>query len=166
MQNINNQVRDNFSSVRLWHLGVVVGVFALLLGGLMLFGFTDRQVYPQINKDIFIAINTLWQHAPTFAHNLTQLGDASVLFAFLLCFVLIAPKFWEGLIAGSLFSLVITHFLKAIYAMPRPARAFGENAFNIIGEKLMGANSLPFRTYHYDIHHTLCATYRFYATQF
>ena len=143
MQNINNQVRDNFSSVRLWHLGVVVGVFALLLGGLMLFGFTDRQVYPQINKDIFIAINALWQHSPTLAHNLTQLGDASVLFAFLLCFVLIAPKFWEGLIAGSLFSLVITHFLKAIYAMPRPARAFGENAFNIIGEKLMGANSLP-----------------------
>ncbi len=27
--------------------------------------------------------------------------------------------------------------------MPRPARAFGENAFNIIGEKLMGANGKP-----------------------
>lgn len=66
-----------------------------------------------------------------------------MLFAFLLCFALIAPKFWEGLIAGSLLSLVLTHFLKVIYAMPRPARAFGEDAFNIIGEKLMGANSFP-----------------------
>lgn len=143
MQNMNNQVNDNFTKIRLWHFGVVVGVFALFLGILALFGVTDTQVYPQINKNIFIAINALWQNAPQLAHNLTQLGDAGVLFVFLLCFALIAPKFWEALLAGSLFSLVITHFLKAIYAMPRPARAFGEDAFNIIGEKLMGANSFP-----------------------
>ena len=140
---INKQVSDNFKKIRLWHFALVVGIFALLLGTLTLFGLTDRQNYPQINKDIFISINALWQHAPTLAHNLTQLGDAGVLFAFLLCFALIAPKFWEGLIAGSLLSLVLTHFLKAIYAMPRPARVFGEDAFNIIGEKLMGANSFP-----------------------
>ena len=141
MQNVNNQVIDNFAKIRLWHFGVVAGVFALLLVVLTL--FTDRQTYPQINKDIFIAINALWQHAPTLAHNLTQLGDAGVLFAFLLCFALIAPKFWEALIAGSLFSLVITHFLKAFYAMPRPARIFDESLFAVIGEKLTGANSFP-----------------------
>lgn len=140
---MNKQVSDNFKKIHLWHFVVVVGVFALLLGALTLFGFTDRQVYPQINKDIFIAINALWQHAPHLAHNLTQLGDASVVFAFLLCFALIAPKIWQALIAGSLLSLLLCQTLKAFYAMPRPARAFGENAFNIIGEKLMGSNSLP-----------------------
>lgn len=143
MRTINAQVSDNFANVRLWHLALVVGIFALLLGLLTLFGITDTQVYPQIQKDIFLRLNSLWQHAPLLAHNLTQLGDATVLFALLLCFALIAPKFWEALVAGSLLSLVVTHFLKALYAIPRPARAFGENAFSIIGEKLTGANSLP-----------------------
>ena len=140
---ISKQINENFATVRLWHLALVVGVFALLLGVMWAFGISEVQTYPQIQKDIFIAINALWQNAPTLAHNLTWLGDASVVFAFLLCFALIAPKMWEALIAGSLLSLVVTHFFKAIYAMPRPARAFGENAFNIIGEKLMGSNSLP-----------------------
>ena len=140
---MNKQVSDNLASARLWYFAVVVGIFTLLLGVLTLFGITDTQVYPQIQKDIFLCLNSLWQRAPRLAHNLTQLGDATVLFAFLLCFALIAPKFWEALVAGSLFSLVVTHFLKSFYAMPRPARAFGENAFSIIGEKLTGANSLP-----------------------
>lgn len=140
---MNKQISDNFAKVRLWHFALVVGVFALLLGALQLFGLSEAQTYPQIQKDIFLAINSLWASAPTLAHNLTQLGDASVLFAFLLCFALIAPKLWEALIAGSLLSLLLCQGLKAFYAMPRPARVFNDTAFNIIGEKLMGANSFP-----------------------
>ena len=140
---LNKQVSSNFASVRLWHFAAVLGVFALLLGILKLFGLTDTSAYPQIQRDIFLSLNSLWQNAPALAHNLTQLGDASVVFAFLLCFALIAPKIWEALIAGSLLSLVLCQSLKALYAMPRPARAFDENSFYIIGEKLMGANSLP-----------------------
>lgn len=143
MNQVNKQVNDNFAKVRLWHFALVVGVFVLLLGALQLFGLSEVQTYPQIQKDIFLAINSLWASAPTLAHNLTQLGDASVLFAFLLCFALIAPKLWEALIAGSLLSLLLCQGLKAFYAMPRPARVFNDTAFNIIGEKLMGANSFP-----------------------
>lgn len=140
---MNKQVSDNFQKIRLWHFAAVLGVFALLLGALWAFGLDEAQTYPQIQKEFFLSLNALWQNTPHLAHNLTQLGDASVVFAFLLCFALIAPKIWQALIAGSLLSLLLCQTLKAFYAMPRPARAFGENAFNIIGEKLMGSNSLP-----------------------
>lgn len=140
---MNKQISDNFAKVRLWHFALVVGIFALLLGALQLFGWSEAQTYPQIQKGIFLAINSLYSNAPTIAHNLTQLGDASVSLALLLCFALIAPKLWEALIAGSLLSLVLCQGLKAFYAMPRPARVFGDDVFNIIGEKLMGANSFP-----------------------
>lgn len=140
---MNKQISDNFAKVRLWHFALVVGIFALLLGALKFFGLSEAQVYPQIQKGIFLAINSLWSKAPALAHNLTQLGDASVSLALLLCFALIAPKLWEALVAGSLLSLVLCQGLKAFYAMPRPARVFGDDAFHIIGEKLMGANSFP-----------------------
>ncbi len=140
---MNEQVRDNFSKIKAWHLAVAVGVFGLLLAVLEAFKITDTATYPQINKDIFLAINALWANAPTLAHNLTQLGDASVVLSLLLCLALTLPKLWEALLAGSLLSFVAAHFFKEFYAMPRPARAFGENAFNIIGETLKGSNSLP-----------------------
>ena len=139
---MNKQISDNFAKVRLWHFALMLGIFALLLIALNLFGWSKVQTYPHIQKDMFLAINAFYSHAPTIAHNLTQLGDASVSLAFLLCFVLIAPKMWEALIAGSLLSLVLCQGLKAFYAMPRPARVFGD-IFNIIGDKLTGANSFP-----------------------
>ncbi|WP_301037664.1 phosphatase PAP2 family protein, partial [Helicobacter japonicus] len=139
---MNKQVSMNFAKVNLWHLGVAIGVFALLLGMLRIFGWSEPEVYPQIQKDIFLTINSLWSNVPSLTHNLTQLGDASVAFALLLGFSLIAPKLWEALIASSLLSLVLSTLFKTIYAMPRPARAF-DNTFNIIGERLTGANSLP-----------------------
>lgn len=139
---MNKQVSMNFAKVNLWHLGVAIGVFALLLGMLRIFGWSEPEVYPQIQKDIFLTINSLWSNVPSLAHNLTQLGDASVAFALLLGFSLIAPKLWEALIASSLLSLVLSTLFKTIYAMPRPARIF-DNTFNIIGERLTGVNSLP-----------------------
>ena len=140
---MNEQVKNNFSKIKLWHLAVGVGVFALLLGILEAFKFTDIATYPQINKELFLAINALWANVPSLAHNLTQLGDASVVLSLLLCLVLIAPKLWEALLAGSLLATVLGYFFKTFYAMPRPARVFGEDAFNIIGETLKGSNSLP-----------------------
>lgn len=139
---MNKQVSDNFAKVRLWHFALMVGIFALLLGVFNLFGWSEAQAYPHIQKDIFLAINSFYSNSPALAHNLTQLGDASVSLALLLCFALIAPKLWEALISGSLLSLVLCQGLKALYAIPRPARVFGD-AFSIIGEKLMGSNSFP-----------------------
>ncbi|WP_334089965.1 phosphoethanolamine transferase domain-containing protein, partial [Helicobacter typhlonius] len=138
---MNKQVSMNFAKVNLWHLGVTIGIFCLIVGMLRIFGWSEPEVYPQIQKDIFLAINSLWSNVPSLAHNLTQLGDASVAFALLLV-LFIAPKLWEALIASSLLSLVLSALFKTIYAMPRPARAF-ENTFNIIGERLAGTNSLP-----------------------
>lgn len=135
-------VNDNFAKLRLWHVAIVVAIFALLLAVLVICNLSDVETYPQIQKDVFLAINALWANVPSLAHNLTQLGDVSVLFAFLLCFVLIVPRLWEALIASSLLSFVLCQGLKMLFSMPRPARVFGEG-FNIIGEKLMGSNSLP-----------------------
>ena len=91
---LNKQINDNFNKARFWYLALVVGVLALLLTALNFFGFDEPQVYPQIQRDIFLSLNALWQNAHTIAHNLTQLGDTSVVFALLLCFALIAPKLW------------------------------------------------------------------------
>ncbi len=138
---MNKQVSMNFAKVNIWHLAATIGIFCLIVGMLRIFGWSEPEVYPQIQKDIFLAINSLWSNVPSLAHNLTQLGDASVAFALLLV-LFIAPKLWEALIASSLLSLVLSALFKTIYAMPRPARAF-ENTFNIIGERLAGTNSLP-----------------------
>ena len=116
---MNQLINNNFNKARFWYLALVVGVLALLLAVLNFFGFDEPQIYPQIQRDIFLSLNALWQNAPALAHNLTQLGDTSVVFALLLCFALIAPKLWEALIAASLLSVVLTPFLKAFYAMPR-----------------------------------------------
>lgn len=140
---MNEQIKDNFIKIKLWHFALVVGICALVFAAFSLFGLSEPKAYAQANKGLFLALNSFFSNAPTLTHNLTQLGDASVSLAILLCFALIAPKLWEALAAGSLLCLALTHYLKALYAMPRPARAFGEDAFNIIGETLKGSNSLP-----------------------
>ena len=140
---MNEQVKDNFHKIKLWHFALAVGICALVFGALSIFRLSEPKAYAQANKGLFLALNSFFSNAPVLTHNLTQLGDASVSLAFLLCFALIAPKLWEALAAGSLLCLALTHYLKALYAMPRPARAFGEDTFNIIGQTLKGSNSLP-----------------------
>lgn len=140
---MQERVSVNFGVIKFWHFGVLFGFLVALLVIFHLLGLSDVSVYPQINKGIFLAINELFSHAPKLAHNLTQLGDATVLFALMLGYALIVPKCWEAIFAGSLMALFFTNRLKEFYDMPRPARVFDNDSFNIIGEKLAGHTSFP-----------------------
>lgn len=65
---MNKQVSDNFAKVRLWHFALAVGVFALFLGALKLFGLSEIQAYPHIQKDIFFSYQcALFTHSHSSA---------------------------------------------------------------------------------------------------
>ncbi len=99
--------------------------------------------YIQIQKNSFLFINYNLGQYPNLQCNLTQLGDGLIFLSFLSIFVVYAPKIWESLISGLLVSLVFSCSLKKIFEIPRPAAALDNNSFVIIGNKLVGANSLP-----------------------
>ncbi|MEO5593516.1 MAG: phosphatase PAP2 family protein [Chitinophagaceae bacterium] len=99
--------------------------------------------YIQIQKDSFFFINYNLGQFPNIQYNITQLGDASILFSFLSIFIVYAPKIWESLISASLVSLIFSSVLKNIFSVPRPAVVFDNNTFVIIGKTAVGSASLP-----------------------
>ena len=54
-----------------------------------------------------------------------------------------APKIWESLISASIVSAVFSCVLKNLFLIPRPAAAFDNKSFKIIGKTLLGHSSLP-----------------------
>lgn len=102
---------------------------------------TDQ--YIQIQKDSFYFINHHLGHYPSFEYNLTQMGDALIFLSFLSVLIVYTPKLWEALLSGLLVSLLFSCLLKKIFSVPRPAAAFNNDTFFIVGKTLCGHNSLP-----------------------
>ncbi|MCC9020643.1 MULTISPECIES: phosphatase PAP2 family protein [Flavobacterium] len=117
------------------------------LAALVLFLYYENALsvynYAQIQKSTFLYINSHLGLYPNLQYNLTQLGDASIFLSFLALFILYAPKLWEALLSGLLFSLLFSCPLKAIFGVPRPAVIFNNEITCIMGRKLCGFNSLP-----------------------
>lgn len=99
--------------------------------------------YIQVQKDCFLILNSKLSQFPETNLNLTQLGDAIVILSFLGLFFIYAPKIWESMISASLVSCIICCSLKELFNVPRPAAAFDNDSFVIIGQRLAGHNSLP-----------------------
>lgn len=99
--------------------------------------------YVEIQKDIFIDINSTLGQFPSLMLNLTQLGDALIFLSFLTLLIIYAPKFWESLISASIVSAILSKFLKVLFSVPRPAAILDNETFIIIGKKLVGHSSLP-----------------------
>ena len=99
--------------------------------------------YVQFQKDYFYYINSKLSRYDSFEHNLTQFGDILVPFSLLSIFIIYAPKIWESMASGLLVSVILSSSLKKIFSVPRPAIAFEKDSFVIIGEPLIGYNSLP-----------------------
>ena len=76
-------------------------------------------------------------------YNITQLGDALVIFSFLLFLLFIIPKFWQVLLTSSVITLLLSAVLKRIFAVPRPAAFLDPETFTIVGKTLKGYTSLP-----------------------
>lgn len=102
-----------------------------------------NEAYVNFQKSFFLSINSELSQYPKVLDNLTQFGDALVILSFLTLFIVYAPKMWETMITASLVSLVLVCILKPLFAIQRPALAFGPENFTIIGRKLAGQNSFP-----------------------
>ena len=102
-----------------------------------------KEGYIHLQKDVFLFLNAKLSQFPAIEYQMTQLGDALVLYSFLAIFILYAPKIWEALLIGSIFSGIFTFFLKTLFKVPRPASAFDNSTIVTIGKVLCGHNSLP-----------------------
>lgn len=103
----------------------------------------SNEAYVNYQKDFFLFMNSELSEYPRTLYNLTQLGDALVILSFLTAFIVFAPKMWEALITSSVVSVIIVSILKPLFAIQRPAAAFGPEQLHIIGRRLMGSNSFP-----------------------
>ena len=140
---INAYVIDNYAKLKpsLFFLPL----FLLLLLVVFLYSRDSLSVaqYIEIQKNLFYFLNSKLSHYPTLVYNLTQFGDALVFLSFLTLFVLYAPKIWEALLSASLVSAIFSGVLKNLFSVPRPAAAFDNTSFVIIGRTLPGHSSLP-----------------------
>ncbi|MDN3677116.1 phosphatase PAP2 family protein [Flavobacterium paronense] len=99
--------------------------------------------YLLIQKNCFYFINSRLSQFPNTIYNLTQVGDALIFLSFLTIFIVYAPKMWESLLSASLVSAIFSRALKDLFHVPRPAQAYDDTSFVIIGKTLPGFSSLP-----------------------
>jgi membrane-associated phospholipid phosphatase len=100
-------------------------------------------IYVESQKDVFLKLNSILSVYPNFAHNISYLGDALVLFPFVFIFLFIKPKLWEAIIISSLFTLITSAVLKLIFAVPRPTAMINMETFTIMGRPNILHTSLP-----------------------
>ena len=104
---------------------------------------TFVNTYVECQKYIFLELNNVLSIHPKIAYNITQLGDALVIFPFFFIFLIVAPKFWEVLLTSSIFTLIVSAVLKLIFAVPRPAAMIDMDTFTIMGRPNIMHTSLP-----------------------
>ncbi len=137
------EVANNLSNVRLRLF--LYPVLLLLVIFFVLFkenAFTV-ETYVNIQKDLFFYLNNKLSEFPNLQFNLTQLGDVVVFLPLLTIFIIYQPKIWGAILTSSIITLVVSFFLKNMFAVPRPAAMFDHKSFVIIGKTLSGNTSLP-----------------------
>ncbi|WP_293894988.1 phosphatase PAP2 family protein [Flavobacterium sp.] len=140
---MNTNVIANFSKLRpsLFFLPLI------LLISIALFLYSQHALtvenYVLIQKKYFYFINSGLSQFPNTIYNLTQIGDALIFLSFLSILVLYAPKIWESLLSALLVCALFSRGLKDLFHVPRPAEAYDNNSFVIIGKALPGFSSLP-----------------------
>lgn len=140
---MNTSIINNYSRLK----PILFFLPLFFLAAIVLFLYSknalNAEQYIQIQKDSFYFINHHLGHYPSIEYNLTQMGDALVFLSFLSVLFVYAPKMWEALLSGLLFSLLFSCPLKKIFSVPRPAATFNNDSFFIVGKALCGHNSLP-----------------------
>lgn len=136
-------VTNNFENTKVRLL--IPSILLLLFIAFMLFLEKSFSVdgYVKIQENVFFYLNSKLSELPNLQYNLTQLGDALILFPLLSIFIIYAPKLWGAILTSGLISLVISFLLKKIFAVPRPAAMFDNDSFVIVGKTLSGNTSLP-----------------------
>ena len=140
---LNEKVIANFSKLKLSLF--ILPLFLLSVIVLFLYSQDALSVekYVAIQKNCFYFLNSKLSQFPNIIYNLTQIGDALIFLSLLTLFILYAPKIWEALLSASIISAVFSSVLKDLFLVPRPAAAFDNSSFVIIGRALPGHSSLP-----------------------
>ena len=139
----NSSVIENSNKVKVSLFYIPLFLLTAIFFYLYFAGALSVERYVEIQKDIFIDINSTLGQFPSLMLNLTQLGDALIFLSFLTLLIIYAPKFWESLISASIVSAILSKFLKVLFSVPRPAAILDNETFIIIGKKLIGHSSLP-----------------------
>ncbi len=139
----NSSVIENLNKVKTSLFYIPLFILTAIFFYLYFAGALSVERYVEIQKDIFIDINSTLGQFPSLMLNLTQLGDALIFLSFLTLLIIYAPKFWESLISASIVSAILSKFLKVLFSVPRPAAILDNETFIIIGKKLIGHSSLP-----------------------
>ena len=139
----NASVIENSNKVKVSLFYIPLFLLTAIFFYLYFAGALSVERYVEIQKDIFIDINSTLGQFPSLMLNLTQLGDALIFLSFLTLLIIYAPKFWESLISASIVSAILSKFLKVLFSVPRPAAILDNETFIIIGKKLVGHSSLP-----------------------
>lgn len=140
---INTYAINNYSKLKLSLFFLPLFFLVAVVLFLYKHDALNTENYILIQKDCFLFINSKLSQFPNTIYNLTQLGDCLISFSLLTLFIICAPKIWESLLSASLVSCVFSTILKKLFAVPRPALAFDNSPFFIIGKTLCGNNSLP-----------------------
>ncbi|KQO24890.1 phosphatase PAP2 family protein [Flavobacterium aquidurense] len=140
---MNSIVIDNFSKLKLSLFYLPAFLISAILSLLYIEDSLRAESYIKIQQDYFFLLNSILSRYPSIQYNLTETGNALVVFSFLSIFILYAPKLWESLASALLISCMFSSFLKKIFAVPRPAAVFNNDSFIIIGKTLSGNNSVP-----------------------
>ncbi|MEA1847581.1 phosphatase PAP2 family protein [Chryseobacterium sp. MHB01] len=140
---MNTIVIKNYSRLKLSIFLVPLALLILIVGFLYSKNALSVKGYIQAQKECFYNLNSRLGQFPNLEYNLTQFGDALIFSSFLALIFISAPKMWEALLSASLLSCLFSSSLKKIFAVPRPAGAFDNNSFVIVGKTLAGHNSIP-----------------------
>lgn len=139
----NSSVIENSNKVKVSLFYIPLFLLTAIFFYLYFTGALSVERYVEIQKDIFLDINSTLGQFPSLMLNLTQLGDAFIFLSFFTLLIIYAPKFWESLISASIVSAILSKFLKVLFSVPRPAAILDNETFIIIGKKLIGHSSLP-----------------------
>lgn len=120
---------------------------AILLFSIFLFLYMHdalrTSTYCNIQKSWFLSLNAELAHYPLTIVNLTELGNGLIILSLLTVLFIYVPRIWETLFMAILVSALFTIVLKRLFSIKRPAAAYLEDSFTIIGDRLTGHNSFP-----------------------
>ncbi|HPX04296.1 MAG TPA: phosphatase PAP2 family protein [Tenuifilaceae bacterium] len=140
---IKGIVTQNFLKVKFSLLYFSLFIIGIVILFLFFNGALNVHSYVYIQKGLFIYLNAKLSQLPNLMYNLTQLGDAFVLFSLISILLYYAPKIWEALFSASLLSLILSGILKNTTNVPRPAQILDRDSFVIIKKAAVGFSSLP-----------------------
>ena len=141
-----NRIISNFKTVKTWYL--IPPLILLIVFTFHFFVITERSDYVNqyisVQKDLLFYLNNSLSTYSSFQYNITQLGDALILFPLLSIFIVYAPKILEIILTSGVFSLLASVILKKLSAGPRPADIFENGEIVIIGKAIIHhGNSTP-----------------------